>query len=123
MLLFRQMFPMFMCPPALADEFRAAGVHEVSEVSPDRVRLHLRKDGNGKILEDIRALFARSAENQAAARAQFITFVIDTLEFILSDLSPHAPPYERRIDEEVKRICSLKKVAMCRMTHQTPRVA
>ena len=38
-------------------------------------------------------------------------------------LGPHAPPYERRIDEEVKRICSLKKVAMCRMTHQTPRVA
>jgi hypothetical protein len=39
-----QMFPMFCCPPALAEEFRAAGVHEVSEVSADRVRQRLRKD-------------------------------------------------------------------------------
>ena len=42
-MLFRQMFPMFMCPPALADEFRAAGVHDVSEVTPDRVRQRLQQ--------------------------------------------------------------------------------
>jgi hypothetical protein len=88
-LLFRQMFPMFMCPPALADEFRAAGVHDVSEVAADRVRQRLRKDP--KVLEACNAIFTRSSETQDEARARIKTFVIDTLEFCLSDLSAHAP--------------------------------
>jgi hypothetical protein len=37
-------------------------------------------------------MFVRSASSQAEARAQFTSFVIDTLEFSLSDLSAHAPP-------------------------------
>ena len=88
-MLFRQMFPMFMCPPALADEFRTAGVHEVSEVTPDRVRQRIRKDVN--IMQACYAIFTRSSETQGEARAKFSSFVIDTLEFCLSDLSAHAP--------------------------------
>ena len=89
-MLFRQMFPMFMCPPALADEFRTAGVHDVSEVSADRVRQRIRKDVN--IMQACYASFTRSSETQGEARAKFLSFVIDTLEFCLSDLSAHAPP-------------------------------
>jgi hypothetical protein len=89
-MLFRQMFPMFMCPPALADEFRTAGVHDVSEVSADRVRQRIRKDLN--IMQACYASFTRSSETQGEARAKFLSFVIDTLEFCLSDLSAHAPP-------------------------------
>ena len=84
-LLFRHMFPMFICPAALADEFRAAGLHEVSEVSPDRVRQRLRKDP--KCFEGIYATFTRSSQTQGEARDKFTSFVIDTLEFCLSDLS------------------------------------
>ena len=97
-LLFRQLFPMFACPPALADEFRAAGVHEVSEVSAERVRAALRKDD--KVLAQCGAILARDSPDasEGVRGPRFIAFIVDTLEFVLSDLRSlypstlHPPP-------------------------------
>ncbi len=54
-LLFRDMFPVFLCPSHLVDEFKRAGVYDVSEITPERVRKQLKKDP--KIIDSCLATF------------------------------------------------------------------
>lgn len=37
-ILFKDLFPLFACPRSLAHDFRSAGVHDVPEITPERVR-------------------------------------------------------------------------------------
>ncbi|KAJ1475493.1 hypothetical protein T484DRAFT_1828082 [Baffinella frigidus] len=87
-LLFRKIFPMFQCSLALSDEFRAAGVHDVSEITPERVREKLKKDPG--LMDACQGAFTRADFSQAEAAARFSAFVTDALEYCLLDLSAHS---------------------------------
>jgi hypothetical protein len=49
------MFPVFLCPSHFADEFKRAGVYDVSEITPERVRKQLKKEP--KIIDTCLATF------------------------------------------------------------------
>jgi len=78
-LLFRGLFPMFACPSALLQEFKAAGVQDVSEITPERVRRRLKKDP--------KAVDACAAHFRGDRAPDLVPFITDALEYCLLDLS------------------------------------
>ena len=87
-ILFKDLFPLFACPRSLAHDFRSAGVHDVPEITPERVRKKLKKEP--KLIDACAAAIARAnASSPEKISDEVVGLVADALEFCLTDLSSH----------------------------------
>eukprot|EP00960_Hanusia_phi_P055442 762970-Hanusia_phi.AAC.2 len=81
------MFPLFSCPSFLGSEIRNAGVRDVSEISPEKVRARLK--GDPRLVHALIAGIPKQEESPSDSTDQVVDAVIEVLEFCLQDLSSH----------------------------------